>query len=222
MNEEQDGQSGQHAISLMSFMRHLAHELGNPVASIRMSAEMLLGDFPREMHHELFQIVMSESLRLESLIESAVYFSSIGAPTRHESEIASLVESAMKQGGIAIPINVSPAEGSETIAGDASQLARLLREIFQNAVQAGCSSIALTLRTEQNGVTLTIVDDGDGIPPEKLAQVFNPFYSSRDGQLGLGLNIARRIAELHAGTIDVAAADSGGTSVTIRLPQSSR
>jgi signal transduction histidine kinase len=221
MNEAVDQQTRDRSLPLTFFMRHLAHELGNPVASIRMSAEMLIGDFPQEMHQELFQIIMSESLRLESLIESAVYFSSLGAPAQHEIEFSALIDSAVKQGEITIPVRVHSEIDSDVIIGDASQFARLFREIFRNAMQAGGETINVTLRNEGDLLLITIVDDGSGIVDEKFPVVFDPFYTSRDGQLGLGLNIVRRIVELHRGTVEISRAEPSGTAVTIRLPQSS-
>lgn len=220
MNEAGEGAAQDRSPTLKSFIRYLAHELGNPVASIRMSAEMLVGDFPPEMHAELFQIILSESQRLESLIESAVYFASITTLNSTELEVAALVDSVVKQNMITQPVQIHNETGSDVLYGDASQLVRLLREIFQNATQAGASRIDVTLQKEGEGVVLTIEDDGTGVVEEKLPLLFNPFYSSRDGRLGLGLNIAQRIVQLHHGSIAITPASSGGITVTIRLPQS--
>lgn len=220
MNEAGEGTVQDRSLTLKLFMRHLAHELGNPVASIRMSAEMLVGDFPPEMHRELFQIILSESQRLETLIESAVYFASLNTVNRSEIEIAALVDSVVKQHTIASPVQVHNETGRDVLQGDASQLVRLFREIFQNATQSGANRIDVTLQKEEDGVVITIDDDGTGVVEEKLPLLFNPFYTSRDGQLGLGLNIAQRIVQLHHGTINITPASQGGMTVTIRLPQS--
>ncbi len=220
MDDAVERQAPDRLLPLNLFMRHLAHELGNPVASIRMSAEMLVGDFPPEMHQELFQIIMSESVRLEMLIERAVYFSAIGVPTRIETELAGLVESAVKQGEITIPVELHGASSGEIIQVDASQFARLFREILQNAMQSGASRADVTLRNEGALREITIVDDGQGIARDKFPAVMTPFYSSRDGQLGVGLNIVQRILDLHHGSIEIAGAEPKGTTVTIRFPQS--
>ncbi len=222
MDEAVQPQADDRLLTLGSFMRHLAHELGNPVASIRMSAEMLIGDFPPEMHQELFQIIMSESIRLESLIERSVYFSAIPAPVPLESELAGLVEAAVKQGEIAIPITLQSASDHPMIHVDPSQFARVFREIFQNAVQAGAETIEVIVRNEGEFIEISIVDDGQGIAEGKLPAVITPFHTSRDGQLGVGLNIVQRIVGLHHGTIKIAAAEPKGAAVTIRFPQSSK
>jgi len=69
-------------------------------------------------------------------------------------------------------------------------------------------------------VVIRIVDNGEGIPNDRLERISDPFYTSRDGRLGLGLTIAKRVAELHYGSIEIASAAPSGTVVTIRLSQS--
>jgi signal transduction histidine kinase len=209
-------------IPLTSFMRHLAHELGNPVASIRMSAEMLLGDYPSEMHGELFQIIMSESQRLESLIENAVYFVSVGTPSPVELEISQIVESALRQAELTDPPEIRMDLKQTVLYGDITQISRLFREVLCNAAESGATSVLISSAAEGSDLVVSVGDNGKGIPPEKLANIFSPFFTTREGKLGLGLSIAKRIVELHDGTLEVAPADPAGTAATMRFPQSSR
>jgi signal transduction histidine kinase len=202
-------------------MRHLAHELGNPVASIRMSAEMLLSDFPPEMHQELFQIIMSEALRLETLIESAVFFSAIGTPNPQPVDLKASVDATLRQCEITIPVRIDSRLDGETVMVDAGQASRLLREVLSNAAQSGADSIDVSLYRDVDAAVIRVIDDGEGIPAERADRALDPFYTSRDGRLGLGLTIAKRIAELHKGSIEIANAVPRGTAVTIRLSQSS-
>lgn len=220
MEEAADPRVQVRSMTLHYFMRHLAHELGNPVASIRMSAEMLLSDFPQEMHQELFQIIMSEALRLESLIESAVYFSSIGAPNLQPIDLKSIIDGALRQCEVTIPVNIRSELESTTVRGDLSQMSRLMREIIGNAAQSSATALDITLEQEDDMIVIRVADNGEGIPVDRLDRIADPFYTSRDGRLGLGLTIARRIAELHDGSIEVAGAAPSGTVVTIRLSQS--
>ncbi|MDB5036199.1 MAG: hypothetical protein JWQ98_3440 [Chlorobi bacterium] len=207
---------------LTTFMRHLAHELGNPVASIRMSAEMLLGDYPSEMHPELFQIIMSESQRLESLIENAVYFVSVGAPRPVSLEISQIVDTVMRQAELAEPLDIRLDLKQTVIYGDIAQISRLFKEILSNAAESGASSVLVSAVVEGDDLILSVRDNGGGIPAEKLPNIFSPFFTTREGKLGLGLSIAKRIVELHDGTLEVAPADPAGTAATMRFPQSSR
>ncbi len=209
-------------VTLRSFMRHLAHELGNPVASIRMSGEMLLGDYPAEMHQELFQIIMSEALRLETLIESAVYFCSIAPPNPQEVELASIIQSALRQGEAPIQLDLQTDLACDTINADPGELTRTLREIFLNAEQAEATTLTVAARPDGDDVVITVTDNGQGVPAAKLPKLLEPFYTMREGHLGLGLCIAKRIVDLHHGTIDIGPAAARGMMVTVRFPQSSR
>ena len=201
------------------FMRLLAHELGNPVASIRMSAEMLVGDLPNDIRDQLSQIVFDEALRLEALIESAVFYTTLqqGAPL--QLEVEPLLGAAIRQ--VEGAENVSPRfepDAARTITGDAGQLTRMFRELVSNAVQCGSSQVDLSVAGNAEESIFTLRDNGDGIANDKLSVIFTPFYTTRDGRLGLGLPIARKIAEQHGGSIAVAPADNGGTIVTLSLP----
>ena len=221
MKETADGRVDVRPVELHFFMRHLAHELGNPVASIRMSAEMLLGGFPPEMHQELFQIIMSEALRLESLIESAVYFAAIGSPKSQDLDLRALIDAAIRQEEVETPVNVHSTLNDTPVRADLGQMARLFREIIGNAAQSGATVIDITLSNDGDVTVIQVKDDGEGIPEERRATVFDPFYTARDGRLGLGLTIAKRIAELHHGSLAIDGVTPSGTTVTLRLPQRS-
>lgn len=207
------------SINIAEFMRMLAHELGNPVASIRMSSEMMLGELPNDIREQLSQIVFDEAIRLETLIEGAVYYATLQQGTPLHLEIEPLLQAAYQQidSSASLASRLEPS-APRMINGDAAQLTRLFREILANAVQAGASEIKLDVVSRGDESIFTVVDNGEGIPGDKLSVVSTPFYSSRDGQLGLGLPIARKIAEQHGGTIDIAPSASGGTAVTLALP----
>lgn len=219
MNMDSTPQPVVESFNIGEFMRMLAHELGNPVASIRMSAEMLVGDLPPDIREQLSQIVFDEALRLEALIESAVFFTTLqpGAPL--QLEVEPLIGAAVRQ--VENADDISPqfeADASRTITGDAGQLTRMFRELIANAVQSGASQVDLNVAGTPHESIFTLRDNGEGIANDKVSVIFTPFYTSRDGQLGLGLPIARKIAEQHGGSIAIAPAENGGTIVTLSLP----
>jgi signal transduction histidine kinase len=206
------------ATTIGGFMRLLAHELGNPVATIRMSAEMLVGGSPEELQQQLFDIILSESGRMVNIIESAVYFTSIPPAEAMRIDLESLVQSVIHQVGSSVPITLAIDSGSSRIYGDAAQLSRMLREVLVNALDAGAEGVKVSVADRDNMIVFSVSDDGEGIPEERAAAVFEPFYTTREGQLGLGLSIASRIAELHGGTVTVSATAPPETIVEIRLP----
>lgn len=203
--------------NLASFMRLLAHELGNPVATIRMSAEMLQSGTPPEMHQQLATMVLEEAIHLEELIERALFFASIGEPSPADVDVTRLFESVAHQFPTA-SITIDRGDHPLQIRGDAGQLGRMLSETIINAVDAGASQIRLGATDDDGSVTMTVTDDGEGVEAETAMRVFEPFYTTREGKLGLGSTIARRIAALHGGSAEVRRGTSNGTVVSYRIP----
>lgn len=204
------------------FMRHFAHELGNPVAAIKMSSEMLQGDLPDDVRTQLMEIVTEEIGRLEMLIERAAFLTNMGAPALQESEVARIVEAAVEQtrercGEVAIG-SLSIDDGL-TVAADAGLMVRVFREILENAVQAGATQIDIIADSGFGGCTIVVKDDGEGVENDVNSRIFEPFYTTRDGRLGVGLNIARAIAESHGGSLDLRNESHQGAQFVLHLPE---
>ena len=203
--------------NLASFMRLLAHELGNPVATIRMSAEMLQGGMPPEMHQQLSTMIVEEAIHLEELIERALFYASIGTPTPVAVDVTHLLESVAQQFPSA-PLSVRNPGGDLRVNADPGQLGRMLGESISNAVDSGAGAIELSAAADGGDVVFTVADDGEGVGAEAAGRVFDPFYTTREGKLGLGLTIARRIAALHGGSAEARPGDASGVEVSYRIP----
>lgn len=107
------------------------------------------------------------------------------------------------------------------VAGEPGHLTSVLRNLLRNAGHAGASRVEIEMKLEPNGsaVTLTVQDDGPGIPKERLPKLFQPFVSStKVAGTGLGLYLSRRYVELMHGTIEADNVPSGGARFRIRLP----
>src|SRR5512133_925756 len=181
MNQQIDNAT---TLPLGRFMRLLAHELGNPVATIRMSAEM----------------VLDEAIHLEALVERALFYASLGAPTPVQVDVEQLVESISRVHADEVSIELDDRTRGDTVGVDPGQFSRLLTEALENAADSGATKLQIRAERQEGQLHLTLTDNGAGIEADPAERVFEPFYTTREGKLGLGSTIAHRIAELHGGT----------------------
>lgn len=206
-----------------------AHDIRNPLAAIRTSAELALEESSQEPSpsHEAVRDVITEVDRLERTIRELMLMA------RNEREelrtlcVAELakccvnsLEPAIRRQGINVSMGVE--EPLSPILGDRAVLHLAVNNVISNALEAmpKGGSLAIATRMVDGGdcVELTIADSGQGIPADRLNQVFKPFHTSKTTGLGLGLALTRRIVERHGGTIALASQVGKGTTVTIRLP----
>jgi two-component system, OmpR family, sensor kinase len=116
-------------------------------------------------------------------------------------------------------VRLSGEEG-ETLVGDPERLKQLVRNLVANAVRAtgDATKVEVRLRSEKDAVHLEVVDSGPGIPEDMLPHIFDKFYKGAAGGAGLGLTIAKQIAEVHKGTLTVESEVSVGTTFRLILP----
>ncbi|MBC8145556.1 MAG: HAMP domain-containing histidine kinase [bacterium] len=203
--------------SLGHFMRLLAHELGNPVATIRMSAEMIQSTVPPEMQAQLSTMILEEAIHLEELIARALFYTAMSEPADVEADVGQILSSVAQQfPSVAITIGSSE---PLNLRCDPGQLGRMIGEAVSNAVEAGATSVTLSAREVDGNVVFLTEDNGEGMAAAAGERVFDPFYTTREGKLGLGLTIARRIAALHGGVAEAAPGNESGTTVSYRIPK---
>mgnify|MGYP001359800712 CR=1 FL=1 len=121
-----------------------------------------------------------------------------------------------------IKIGVVEHEGVPKIMGDPEFLRSVFNNLFINAVQAmgaAGGSLNVKISPEDVFVRFDVSDTGSGIPPENLAKIFEPYFSTKDTGTGLGLAIVHKIVDVHNGTIDVGSTVENGTRFTLRLPK---
>ena len=103
---------------------------------------------------------------------------------------------------------------------DAAQIEQMLVNLVLNAIQAiaDAGRIDVTLQETSGAAKITVRDNGRGIPPEQLPNIFRPFFTTKGHGTGLGLSLAKRIVEAHGGTIEVSSVVKEGTEFAITLP----
>jgi len=105
-----------------------------------------------------------------------------------------------------------------TLHADPGQLGRMVGEAIANAVDSGATTIELSAEQQNGNIVIRVIDDGEGVGASAASRVFDPFYTTREGKLGLGLTIARRIAALHGGSAEARPGTASGAEVSYSIP----
>jgi two-component system sensor histidine kinase PilS (NtrC family) len=216
----------------------LAHEIRNPIGSIRGSVEVLGGSLdPKGDDRRLMDIVLRESDRLDAIIRDFLQFSRPPHLVRVPTDLGSMLDEILlmlgHQSGLQgadTPRVQMRREGIEpTVKADVdpSQMRQALWNLCKNAVEAmpqgGELRVSVRAVTPDSGrplLEITVEDTGVGITAAELTQVFEPFYTTKPQGTGLGLAIAHRIVEDHGGQLRVESEPYRGTRFTISLPVS--
>lgn len=225
--EEQLGAS-QRLSALGRLSASLAHEIKNPLSSIRGTAEIFLDEFPPgHPKHEFVEILLKEVARLNTTVEDVLKFSRGKAIGSSELEPVSevlygttkLLAHHLQKKDIAL--NEEGLEVGEDFKADGAKLSQVLLNIALNAIDAlpPGGNIWLRVRQRQKGLAITLCDDGPGIDDARKEKIFTPFFTTKEGGTGLGLPISRRIVESHGGTLTCADSPHGGACFTIFLPR---
>ncbi|HZM77532.1 MAG TPA: ATP-binding protein [Candidatus Limnocylindrales bacterium] len=212
------------------FVADAAHELRSPLASLRNTFEVTIA-YPDDADITGLAILgLRHTTRLQALTDDLLLLARLDpatAPCHQVVDLAALAEEQVAERLYLHPDGpkfVAQTTGEATVAGDEAQLARLLRNLLDNAARHARTTVTVTTQTDQQSQTiLTVADDGPGIPIADRERVFQRFTRldharSRDtGGTGLGLAIARDIATRHRGTLTVADSPHGAKLI-LRLP----
>jgi two-component system sensor histidine kinase ChvG len=234
--EELTARLDAHIRLLESFAGDVSHEFKNPLASIRVAAEVIAStDDPAE-RARLFGLLTRDVDRLERLVSGVRELARIDAQIAHEAmetvDLAALLESLGR--GFAhrtVPVAVAVrASGDVLVRGSSDRLAQVFENILENAAgfSPPGSPVGVVAGTDAEMCVVTIDDLGPGIPPAHFERVFERFFSFRPGEggprdhMGLGLAIARAIVEGYGGTIQARNRPEGGTRIEVRLPRARR
>jgi len=204
----------------------MAHEIRNPLGILKSSAGMIrkAAVSPTESQ-ELGQLMVQEVDRLNQLITSLLDFAKPGTPSIQKVDIRMLIAKALKwtekkleNSNIATKVNV--ADNVPSIKADADQLHQVLLNLILNAIDAMPKGGALTFDVckEEDELQLAVEDTGCGMDELTRQRIFEPFYTSKEKGVGLGLSIVYRIIERHHGRIDVESQKGKGTRFIIVLP----
>jgi two-component system, NtrC family, sensor histidine kinase HydH len=204
----------------------LAHELRNPLGTIKASAELLRGNVSKEneVAREMAGFITSEVDRTNSLVTRFLQFARPLQLRRDNADLAQTVDRSVAQvereaKGVAIYKNYAPEIGPFPF--DAELMERVFYNLILNAVQATASGGAVTVKTRAVGgtVEVAVIDRGAGIDPKQRDSIFNPFFTTKPEGVGLGLAIVSKIVDEHGGKITVESDLGKGSVFRVLLPR---
>lgn len=215
--------------SLGQFAAGIAHEIRNPLATVRLRIQMSQRSIADPALARNSQIALDEIARLDSMIERLLYFSRPIRRERDRIDLTQLCHSVLDAQRAVAESNRIAMEcqsSAQVIAiADRGQIRQVLDNIVANAIDAvadteGPRWIRCSVRLSQSGAEVCVEDSGPGFSPESAAHAFDPFYTTKAKGTGLGLSIAWEILQAFDGHLAVSSREGAGGVVTLRLPAS--
>jgi signal transduction histidine kinase len=206
------------------FVADAAHELRSPLARVRAELEVDAAHPASADLQATHASVLTQAVALQRLVDDLLLLARGDSGVLHRSagpvdldDVVRRVIGARRDPRMAVG-DVAPVQ----VAGDAEQLERALRNLLDNAVRHARHRIVVSLAAQGGTAELTVADDGPGIPAAAADRVFERFTrlddARTDGGAGLGLAIARDIAERHGGSLTLAGGSGAGATFLMRLP----
>ncbi len=208
----------------------LAHEIRNPLGSIQGSAEILSADYsPGDKKYKISQILIKEAHRLNEVLTSFLSFAGPQPIKPARINILKELEGVIKlmepqANGVGVKLEKDFQDTIPSVFIDRQRLRQVFINLIINAIQAmprgGRLSISAqaTVKEDKDFVRIDFIDTGEGISPENLPHIFNPFFTTKTEGAGLGLAISYKIVEEHQGNIKVRSSVGQGSIFTINLP----
>jgi two-component system sensor histidine kinase HydH len=194
----------------------LAHEIRNPLASLKGNAQLLAEVLPAgEKARQRADRVVDEALRLETLTNDLLDFVRGGEIHRAPVDPAALLRESAASVDAAIEVDAARAPTTWSLDGE--RVRQVLTNLLENAVQAG-APVRASVASARGELVFEVRDGGPGVPAEDLERIFEPFYTKRVRGTGLGLAVVKRVVELHRGAIRVANDPAGGAVFRVTLP----
>jgi len=205
----------------------IAHEIRNPLTSINILIHSMTKNIPSEdSHKEDLKVIEEEIHRMNEILDQFLQFAKPATPLLEKADVSSVFEETLQLLRPQIEKQIIVVEKEfhplPILLMDREQMKQVFLNLLLNAIQAmpGGGHLTLMGRNSEDGqwIHISIQDSGIGISSENINKLFDPFYSTKEGGIGLGLSITHRIIDQHHGKIEVESALGKGTLFTIWLP----
>ena len=223
LHEEQQARERMEKLAVLGRMTAaLAHEVQNPIAAIRMHAQLVHAGHANPT--TAAATIEREASRIESMLNQWMFLSRPEPPAKTDvdvgeilAKIVALHDAQAAHPAVTMRLAIEP---GSLVRADGRRLEQVFRNLVLNALQAMPGGGTLTIRTHRaaNTLAITFTDTGAGFSPAALHRFAEFFFSEREGGMGIGLTVASEIAKAHGGRVFVANGPSGGAVVTVELP----
>lgn len=221
LHDEQEARQRAEKLAVLGRMTAaLAHEVQNPVAAIRMHAQL----WRRDHDDDTAATIEHEASRIESLLNQWLFLTRPEPPAMSSVDVGALLARtvAMHRGHAdhaAVRITLAADPDLRTDA-DARRLEQVFRNLLTNALQAmpGGGTLSITAARAPGHLRFVFADTGAGFSPAALERCAEFFYSEREGGMGIGLSVANEIVKAHGGSLRVENGARGGAVVTVEIP----
>jgi signal transduction histidine kinase len=198
----------------------LAHELRNPLGSIKGSADLLARSASHNdpMAKELAEIISVEVDRTNSLVTRFLDFARPLEPRREPTDVTTVIDRAVARSKVEVMRDYDTS--LPRLAIDPELMEQVFLNLVTNASQASAPDAPITIRTREvdGQAEVSVIDEGCGIPPDKIETIFNPFVTTKQNGVGLGLAIVAKIVDGHGGKMSVESEPGKGSTFRVLLP----
>ncbi|RJQ45400.1 MAG: PAS domain S-box protein [Nitrospiraceae bacterium] len=214
-------------IAMGEMAAKIVHEIRSPLCSMELFSSMLAKDLEGTPHAEMSKGISTGIQSLNNILTNMLLFARNQKPTFRSVSLAAVIDESIK---MLTPlteirkVSITRSLTDETISGDAELLKQVFMNILMNALQAmpDGGSLEVVMTSREEFIIVSVIDEGEGISPENIEKIFDPFFSTKDKGTGLGLTIAHKIMECHEGFIKAFVNDDKGSTFCLTFPVISR
>jgi len=228
---EKEVQRHDRLVALGKMAAGVAHEVRNPLSSIKGFATLLGSRFKEgSREHEASNLLVQEAERLNRSISELLNYARPAALRKEAVDLGEIVDLSLKlissdAKALGVNISLSVEPDLPLISVDKDKVNQVLLNLYLNGLQAMEQSaagkelkVSVSHNTEENVLVLEVLDTGCGIPQDELDKVLDPYFTTKSDGTGFGLALAYKIIDEHRGSIRFSSIVGKGTTVTVSLP----